>query len=121
MTIALTVLVVWGFASSFFLRGLIPLEVSSYLDDTTLTMRWLYVIHGTAFAAWMALLLTQAGLVTADPDAVRSHREPDRVAARRPRQDRLPRLDLVADGNVQRDAIAFVVDAARTDSHDFAY
>lgn len=78
MTIALTVLVVWGFSSSFFLRGQVPMTVHSYLDDPTNPIRWLYIVHGLVFTSWMALLLAQAGLVTVGNVAL--HRRLGQVA-----------------------------------------
>ena len=58
---AMIVLVVWGFGGSFFLRGILPAQ-PSYIDD--LAMRPLYIVHGLAFSAWMALLAMQVGLAS---------------------------------------------------------
>jgi hypothetical protein len=66
MVAALAILVVWGFGGSFFLRGILPHQ-PSYIDSPD----WpLYAAHGLAFAAWMALLFVQAGLVAAGNTAL---------------------------------------------------
>lgn len=61
MAAMLTILVVWGFGGSFYLRGLLPSRANHIDDGAPL----LYIAHGLAFTAWMLLLLAQVGLVTA--------------------------------------------------------
>jgi hypothetical protein len=53
MAVLATLIVFVGFAPSFYLRG--------YFHGPALQTLW--VLHGTAFSAWMALLLTQSLLV----------------------------------------------------------
>jgi uncharacterized membrane protein YozB (DUF420 family) len=55
----LTVLIVWGFGGSFFLRGVLP-HRSSFIDDPS--ARTLYAVHGMFFGLFMALLMAQVGL-----------------------------------------------------------
>jgi hypothetical protein len=59
MVASLTVLVVWGFGGSFYLRGLLAAR-PNYIDDGAPA---LYIAHGLAFTAWMLLLLAQVSLV----------------------------------------------------------
>ena len=56
-------IVLWGFAPSFFLRGFVPLTVHSYLDPPLQPIRWLFIAHGLVFSIWIALALTQIALV----------------------------------------------------------
>src|ERR1041385_6821040 len=56
MAIALAGIVFAGFAPTFYLR--------EQFDGPPLSM--LKLVHGTAFTAWIALLVTQTGLVAAD-------------------------------------------------------
>ncbi len=57
MALALVVVVLAGFARSFFLRPLFP--------DHPAPREPFFALHGVVFTAWMALLLTQARLVAA--------------------------------------------------------
>jgi hypothetical protein len=56
MAIALTGAVLLGFARSFFLRPFFPEWHSPHES--------IFYVHGTLFAGWLALLVTQASLVT---------------------------------------------------------
>jgi uncharacterized membrane protein YozB (DUF420 family) len=65
MVAVLTVLVIWGFGGSFYLRGLLPPR-GNHIDDGA---AGLYIAHGLAFTAWMLLLLAQVALVSAGQTA----------------------------------------------------
>lgn len=78
MTLLATGIILWGFAPSFFLRGMVPLTVHSYLDAPARPIRWLYIAHGLVFTMWMALALTQIALVATGRTA--THRRLGRVA-----------------------------------------
>ena len=56
-------LTLWGFASSFYLRAFAPPAIPSYLDPPAPPSKWLFIIHGLAFTAWMLLITFQAWLV----------------------------------------------------------
>jgi hypothetical protein len=64
MTLAIAALIVWGFAPSFYLRGVIHPTPGSYLDDVTAPVRSLVIVHAAAFTSWLALLIAQSGLVS---------------------------------------------------------
>jgi len=78
MMLLTTLIILWGFAPSFFLRDLVPLTVHSYLDPPLQRIRWLYIAHGLVFSTWMALTLAQVTLVATGRTAV--HRRLGRVA-----------------------------------------
>ena len=78
MTLLVTAVVLWGFAPSFLLRGLVPLEIHSYLDPPPQPIRWLYILHGLVFTAWVALAAAQVALVASRRTDV--HRRLGRVA-----------------------------------------
>jgi FtsH-binding integral membrane protein len=63
MTMLTTAIVLWGFAPTFFLRGMVPRALHSYLDPPPQPGRWLYILHGAVFSVWVALALTQVALV----------------------------------------------------------
>jgi hypothetical protein len=60
MAIAIAAALLLGFARSLFLRPWFP----EYVQQHAPTEAWFYV-HGACFVLWVALLATQAGLVTA--------------------------------------------------------
>ena len=78
MTLLTTAIVIWGFAPSFFLRGIVLRGVPSYLDPPLQPIRWLYVAHGLVFTAWVALGLTQVVLVASGRTGL--HRRVGRIA-----------------------------------------
>ena len=78
MTLLTTLIIFWGFAPSFFLRGMVPLTVHSYLDPPLQPIRWFYIAHGLVFSMWMIFALTQVALVATGRTAV--HRRLGRVA-----------------------------------------
>jgi hypothetical protein len=63
MTLLMAIVVVWGFAPSYFLRGLVPMIGHSYLDNPPQPIRWLYLVHGAIFTTWMALSVVQVVLI----------------------------------------------------------
>lgn len=67
----LFVLVLWGFAPTLYLRSWMTAPPPSYLDPAQ-PIWWLFLAHGIAFSAWMALLLFQTLLV--DTRHLRLHR-----------------------------------------------
>jgi hypothetical protein len=78
MTVLSTAIILWGFAPSFFLRGIVPPVVHSYLDPPPQPIRWLYITHGLVFSVWVTLCLTQVFLVSSGRSAL--HRRAGRVA-----------------------------------------
>ncbi|SRR5579871_520924 len=78
MTFLTTAIILWGFAPSFFLRGIAPPVVHSYLDPPPQPVRWLYITHGVAFTAWVTLCAAQVLLVATGRSAL--HRRAGRVA-----------------------------------------
>ena len=78
MMLLATVIILWGFAPSFFLRGMVPPSVHSYLDLPAQPIRWLYIAHGLVFTMWVALVVTQVALVATR--RVTIHRRFGRVA-----------------------------------------
>ena len=78
MTLLTTAIVLWGFAPSFFLRGIVPAGPHSYLDPPLQPIRWLYIAHGLVFTVWVALGLTQVVLVVSGRTGV--HRRLGRIA-----------------------------------------
>ena len=78
MMLLAALIILWGFSPSFFLRGMVPLTVHSYLDPPLRPIRWLYIAHGLVFSTWVVLALTQVGLVVTGRTAV--HRRLGRVA-----------------------------------------
>lgn len=78
MTLLTTLIVLWGFAPSFFLRGIVPTTVHSYLDPPSQPIRWLYVAHGLVFTAWVVLTVAQVALVASGRTDV--HRRLGRIA-----------------------------------------
>ncbi len=78
MTLLTTAIVLWGFAPSFFLRGLVPPAGHSYLDPPSQPIRWLYIAHGLVFTVWVALGLTQVALVASGQTGL--HRRLGRTA-----------------------------------------
>lgn len=78
MILLTTLIILWGFAPSFFLRGMVPLTVHSYLDPPLQPIRWLYIAHGLVFSMWVTLVVTQVALVVTGRTAV--HRRLGRVA-----------------------------------------
>lgn len=56
MTVAMATVVLVGFSRSFFLHPFFP--------DRHVPPETFFMIHGTVYAAWFALLVTQASLVT---------------------------------------------------------
>ena len=78
MMLLATVIMLWGFAPSFFLRGIVPLTVHSYLDRPLQPIRWLYIAHGVVFTTWVALVVTQVALLVTGHTAI--HRRLGNVA-----------------------------------------
>ena len=78
MMLLTTLIILWGFAPSFFLRGMVPPTVHSYLDPPLQPIRWFYITHGLVFSMWVALALTQVALVATGRTAI--HRRLGQVA-----------------------------------------
>ncbi|MDE2261320.1 MAG: hypothetical protein KGL45_02225 [Gammaproteobacteria bacterium] len=78
MMLLATLIILWGFAPSFFLRGMVPLTVHSYLDPPWQPIRWLYIAHGLVFSMWVTLALTQVALLVTGRTVL--HRRLGRVA-----------------------------------------
>ena len=70
MTFLTTAIILWGFAPSFFLRGIAPPVVHSYLDPPPQPVRWLYITHGVVFTAWVTLCAAQVLLVATGRSAL---------------------------------------------------
>ncbi len=78
MTLLTATIVLWGFAPSFFLRGIVPAGLHSYLDPPPQPIRWLYRAHGLVFTVWVALGLTQVALAASGRTGL--HRRLGRIA-----------------------------------------
>ena len=78
MTLLTTAIILWGFAPSFFLRGIVPAGPHSYLDPPLQPIRWLYIAHGLVFTVWVALVTTQVVLVASGRTGL--HRRLGRIA-----------------------------------------
>lgn len=78
MMLLATAIILWGFAPSFFLRGLVAPGVHSYLDPPAQPIRWLYIAHGLVFSLWVALCVTQVSLIATRRSAL--HRRLGRIA-----------------------------------------
>jgi FtsH-binding integral membrane protein len=61
MMAAICLLVVWGFAPSFFLRGWLT-PPATYIDRPD-WMSWAFIAHGVLATAWLALFAVQAVLI----------------------------------------------------------
>jgi hypothetical protein len=58
MAIAILAIMFAGFAPSFYLRGMVP-PYAPFLP-----MTWLVILHGLLFTGWLALFMTQVGLMS---------------------------------------------------------
>jgi hypothetical protein len=63
MALLFVLVVFGGFAPSYYLRGIIPDEITTYLDPPPQAIRSLFLLHGAAFSAWFLLQLLQSLLV----------------------------------------------------------
>lgn len=61
MALLLTALVLWGFGPTFYMTPVAPGPVSYVSPESP--VRWLFMAHGLAFTAWVALYLAQTLLV----------------------------------------------------------
>lgn len=61
MTAAIFLLVLWGFAPSFYLRNYMT-PPPTFIDGSGLS-RWLFIVHGLLFTGWLALFATQTVLI----------------------------------------------------------
>lgn len=79
MALVMLAIVLIGFAPSFFLRGVVPVGVTSPLDDGGSIGPGYFILHGLVFTSWMMLYCAQTLLVASGRIAV--HRRLGRAAA----------------------------------------
>lgn len=61
MALILTVATVWGFGPSFYFSGMVTGPETWFSPGSP--ARWLFLVHGLAFTAWIALYLVQTLLI----------------------------------------------------------
>jgi len=64
MALFLLIAVFVGFAPSYYLRGVVPDSITSFLDDPPQAIRGLFLVHGALFSAWFLLQLFQSLLIS---------------------------------------------------------